>query len=98
MGAFMKGNDDLTAGLWCQVAEQLADWHKFVDHYESCGGPQIDETEYAFCVALTYMRTTTGTNMAVANLRFHKSTEYKELLLGLQFVPKMMKTAYNNTV
>ena len=77
---------------------ETMDWQNFVDHYERCGGPHIDQAEYAFCDALTYMRTLTGTNMSSANLRFHKSTEYKELLLGLQFVPQMMISAFNNTV
>jgi aminoglycoside phosphotransferase (APT) family kinase protein len=74
------------------------DWQKFVSHYEACGGRHIEPADYAFCDALTYMRTATGTNKSTAIMRHHASTEYKELVLGLLFLPKMMKMAYDNTL
>ena len=50
------------------------------------------------CDAPTCMRTASDTNMATVSLRTHPSTEYKEPVLGLLFMPKMMKTAYDNTI
>lgn len=79
------------------VTEAMA-WDKFLAHYEASGGPQVDESEFVFCNAFTYARTTATTNRVAANLRYHPDREYKELILALQFLPKMMGDAYESTL
>ena len=76
---------------------ETMNWQVFVDHYVACGGAEVAESEYAFCDTLTYTRTLTATNQSSANLRFYNTTEYKEIVLGLQFWPEMMKRAFENT-
>jgi aminoglycoside phosphotransferase (APT) family kinase protein len=77
---------------------ECMDWQKFIDHYVASGGPVIDPAEYAFYNAFTYIRTGSGVNKAVAVMREKPTTEYKEIVLGLQFLPKMLQIALINTL
>jgi aminoglycoside phosphotransferase (APT) family kinase protein len=77
---------------------EAMDWEKFINHYVASGGPVIDPAEYAFYNAFTYIRTGSGVNKAVAVMREKPTTEYKEIVLGLLFLPKMLQMALINTL